>query len=95
MRISAPQIWANAGAEAATGIVCALFERSRSGFGQHLDVSAQEAMMLTAQSWTAPALADCPSVRRVAGGALLLGARFASSTRRRMGISPPASCPAR
>ncbi len=76
VRITAPQVWANAAAEAACGVVCALFERARSGLGQHLDVSAQEAMMLTAQSWTAPALVGAPSVQRVAGGALLLGARF-------------------
>ncbi len=76
VRISAPQVWANAGAEAAAAITVALFERGRSGLGQHLDVSAQEAMILTAQSWTAPALVGRPSVQRVAGGALLLGCRF-------------------
>jgi len=76
VRITAPQVWANAAAEATAAIVCALFERGRSGEGQHLDVSAQEAMILTAQSWTAPALVDRPSVGRVAGGAILLGCRF-------------------
>ena len=76
VRISVPQTWINAGAEAAAAVVCALYERGRSGLGQHLDVSAQEAMMLTAQSWTAPALVGRPSVQRVAGGAVLLGSRF-------------------
>ena len=76
VRISAPQVWVNAAAEAAAGTVCALYERGRSGLGQHLDVSAQEAMILTTQSWTGPALVDWPSVIRVAGGAVLLGCRF-------------------
>ena len=76
VRITAPQVWVNAGTEAAAAVTVALFERGRSGLGQHLDVSAQEAMILTTQSWSAPALVDWPSVRRVAGGAVLLGARF-------------------
>ena len=76
VRITAPQVWVNAAAEATAGIVCALYERGRSGLGQHLDVSAQEAMILTAQSWTGPALVNWPSVTRVAGGAVLLGCRF-------------------
>jgi len=76
VRITAPQVWINAAAETAAAVVCALYERGRSGTGQHLDVSAQEAMILTTQSWTGPALVDWPSVVRVAGGAVLLGCRF-------------------
>ncbi len=73
VRITAPQIWLNAGAEAACGALIALTDRQRTGLGQHVDVSAQEAMMLTAQGWLAPALCDNPSARRSGGGLELLG----------------------
>ncbi len=73
VRISAPQIWVNAGAEAACAALLALTERQRSGHGQHVDVSAQEAMMLTAQGWLAPALCDNPPAQRSGGGLELLG----------------------
>ena len=73
VRITAPQIWLNAAAEAACGALVALTDRQRTGLGQHVDVSAQEAMMLTAQGWLAPALCDNPSARRSGGGLELLG----------------------
>ncbi len=73
VRISAPQVWLNAGAEAACAALLALTDRRRSGLGQHVDVSAQEAMILTAQGWMAPALCDNPPARRSGGGLELLG----------------------
>jgi crotonobetainyl-CoA:carnitine CoA-transferase CaiB-like acyl-CoA transferase len=73
VRISAPQVWLNAGAEAACGALIALIDRQRTGQGQHVDVSAQEAMMLTAQGWLAPALCGNPPARRSGGGLELLG----------------------
>ncbi|MEM7338527.1 MAG: CoA transferase [Actinomycetota bacterium] len=73
VRISAPQVWVNAGAEAACAALIALTDRNRSGLGQHVDVSAQEAMMLTAQGWLAPALCDNPAAQRSGGGLELLG----------------------
>ncbi|MDH3679945.1 MAG: CoA transferase [Acidimicrobiia bacterium] len=73
VRISAPQIWVNAGAEAACAVLLALTDRRVSGLGQHVDVSAQEAMMLTAQGWLAPALCDNPPAQRSGGGLELLG----------------------
>jgi crotonobetainyl-CoA:carnitine CoA-transferase CaiB-like acyl-CoA transferase len=73
VRISVPQVWANTGAEAACAVLIALHERARSGRGQHIDVSAQEAMMLSAQGWMAPALVGAPPVARLAGGAELFG----------------------
>jgi crotonobetainyl-CoA:carnitine CoA-transferase CaiB-like acyl-CoA transferase len=77
VRISVPQVWANAAAEAACGALIALLERERSGLGQHVDVSAQEAMLLACQGWMSPALVGAPTVRRLAGGAeLLAGAHF-------------------
>ena len=74
VRISAPQVWVNAGAEMACAALLALTDRRDTGLGQHVDVSAQEAMMLTAQGWLAPALCDNPSARRSGGGLQLLGA---------------------
>lgn len=73
VRISAPQVWVNAGAEAACAALIALTDRSTSGLGQHVDVSAQEAMMLTAQGWLAPALCGNPSAQRSGGGLELFG----------------------
>ena len=74
VRITAPQVWLNAGAEAACAVLLALTDRRHSGLGQHVDVSAQEAMMLTAQGWLAPALCGNPPARRSGGGLELLGA---------------------
>ncbi|MGF1599384.1 MAG: CoA transferase [Acidimicrobiales bacterium] len=73
VRISAPQVWLNAGAEAACAVLIALTDRRRSGAGQHIDVSAQEAMMLTAQGWMCPSLCDNPPAQRSGGGLELLG----------------------
>ncbi len=73
VRISAPQIWVNAGAEAACGVMIALTDRRQTGLGQHIDLSAQEAMMLTAQGWLAPSLCDNPPAQRSGGGLELLG----------------------
>ena len=73
VRVTAPQVWANAGSEAACAALIALTDRRLTGLGQHVDVSAQEAMMLTAQGWLAPALCDNPSAQRTGGGLKLLG----------------------
>ena len=73
VRISAPQVWVNAGSEAACAALIALTERKVSGLGQHVDVSAQEAMILTAQGWLAPSLCDNPPAQRTGGGFELLG----------------------
>ncbi len=47
---SIPQAFLHAGGEAAMGALLALAERERSGLGQHIDVSAQTAMMIATQS---------------------------------------------
>jgi crotonobetainyl-CoA:carnitine CoA-transferase CaiB-like acyl-CoA transferase len=66
--VSIPQAYLNAGAEAAVGALIALYARERDGLGQHIDVSAQTAMMMTtgfmvmAHGWN-----DHP-VERVGGG---------------------------
>ena len=73
VRVTAPQVWVNAAAEAACAVLLALTDRQATGTGQHVDVSAQEAMMLTAQGWLAPALCDNPPAQRSGGGLELLG----------------------
>jgi crotonobetainyl-CoA:carnitine CoA-transferase CaiB-like acyl-CoA transferase len=47
---SVPQAFLHAGAETAAMVMVALAERDRSGLGQHIDVSAQTAMMASCQS---------------------------------------------
>ena len=47
---SIPQAFFHAGSEAAAAVMIALSERENSGLGQHIDVSAQTAMMATCQS---------------------------------------------
>jgi crotonobetainyl-CoA:carnitine CoA-transferase CaiB-like acyl-CoA transferase len=73
VRVTAPQVWINAAAEGACAVTLALADRRSSGLGQHIDVSAQEAMMLTAQGWLCPSLCDNPPAQRSGGGLELLG----------------------
>lgn len=62
---SIPQAFLHAGAEAAGAAMVALEERHRSGVGQHIDVSAQTAMMASCQSnvlsygWNDRSLSRC------------------------------------
>jgi crotonobetainyl-CoA:carnitine CoA-transferase CaiB-like acyl-CoA transferase len=51
LRNSVAQSFLHASAEAAVGCLVALHERRRSGKGQHVDVSAQEALTLCTQSF--------------------------------------------
>jgi len=68
LRISVPQAFAHAGADAAAASLVALHERTRSGLGQHVDVSAQESMTLATQSdIVSTAIGDNPALR-FAGG---------------------------
>ncbi len=46
VRVSVPQAWLHASAEAAGAALVAHHERARSGRGQHVDVSAQQAVLL-------------------------------------------------
>jgi len=72
VHVSIPQAYLNAGAEAAVGVLIALAARQLDGLGQHIDVSAQTAMMMTtsymvlAHGWN-----DHPAER--VGGGLRLG----------------------
>ncbi len=55
VRVSVPQAYQHAGAQAAVGAMMALYERGESGLGQHVDVSVQESvvwtLMIAAQTW--------------------------------------------
>jgi crotonobetainyl-CoA:carnitine CoA-transferase CaiB-like acyl-CoA transferase len=58
LRSSMPVTHFHGGAEAATGILAALWHRDRTGKGQHVDVSLQEVMLMAnmshpAQAWVA------------------------------------------
>lgn len=68
VRLPVPQAWFHAGAEAAVGALIAHHERQRSGRGQHVDVSAQQAVALATQSYLLCAAVGAPQVRRMAGG---------------------------
>lgn len=67
-----PQAFFHAGTEAAAMTLIALAERARSGRGQHIDVSAQTAMMTCSQSsLLAHAWGDQPLLR--SGGGVRVG----------------------
>lgn len=68
VRISVPQAFLHAGAEAAAATLAALHERRRSGLGQHVDVSAQQAVTLATQSDIVSAAVNSAGGARTAGG---------------------------
>jgi crotonobetainyl-CoA:carnitine CoA-transferase CaiB-like acyl-CoA transferase len=69
---SVPQAYLHAGVEAATGALIALQARARDGLGQHIDVSAQTAMMMATQFFVlATGWNDYPAERM--GGGIKLG----------------------
>ncbi len=71
VRVSAPQAYLHGGAEAAGAALIALAERARSGRGQHVDVSIQQAMNLGAMGQAVNVAAGAPETSRVAGGAVI------------------------
>lgn len=71
LRVSAPQAYAWAGAQAAVGALIALYHRRASGRGQLVDVSAQAAV-ITALSH-APAFVDIAGVSPTRAGAFITG----------------------
>ena len=68
VRLPVPQAYLHAGAEAAVAALVAHHERERSGLGQHVDVSAQQAVALATQSYILCDALGAPEVRRTAGG---------------------------
>jgi crotonobetainyl-CoA:carnitine CoA-transferase CaiB-like acyl-CoA transferase len=68
LRVTLPQAWAHASAEAAAAALIALHARRRSGRGQHVDVSVQQAVALTTLgAILGPALGS-QEVKRIASG---------------------------
>ena len=68
IRVSYPQSWLIASADAAAGVLLALRERASSGSGQHVDVSVQQAMISATQFCMMNTLVDVPEAKRMAGG---------------------------
>ena len=68
LRVSVPQAYAHAGAEAAGAALVANHERQRSGRGQHVDVSAQQAIALATQSYILSSAVDSADAFRFSGG---------------------------
>ena len=68
LRISEPQAFHHAAADAACGILVALHERLRSGRGQHVDTSAQQSVLQTTQSMVLAHALGATELTRMAGG---------------------------
>ncbi len=68
VRVTVPQAWNHAAAEAAVGALIALMERHRSGLGQHVGVSVQQALTLATQGNDLSAAVGHSTVQRSAGG---------------------------
>src|SRR5262245_4570213 len=68
VRLPVPQAWFHAAADAAVGALIAHHARQRTGRGQRVDVSAQQAVTLATQSYILCAAVHAPQVRRMAGG---------------------------
>ncbi len=71
LRIPLDQSFLHGSAEAGAATLIALHERNRSGMGQHIDVSAQQAMMLATQSTCLAHLYNASEAGRLSGGAKL------------------------
>jgi|TARA_B110000196_G_scaffold146336_1_gene126660 crotonobetainyl-CoA:carnitine CoA-transferase CaiB-like acyl-CoA transferase len=63
-----PQGWLHGALEAAEATTIALYERSASGFGQHIDVSAQQAVTQCTQTYLMTTAVGAPPVARAGGG---------------------------
>ncbi len=71
LRIPLDQSFLHASAEAGAATLIALHERNRSGVGQHIDVSAQQALTCATQSTSLAHLYNSPDAGRMSGGAKL------------------------
>jgi len=72
LRVGVPHSFLHASADAAAASLIALQERSRSGMGQHIDVSAQESVTIGFPQNVAP-LENALAADRMAGGISLGG----------------------
>jgi crotonobetainyl-CoA:carnitine CoA-transferase CaiB-like acyl-CoA transferase len=71
LRVSVPQAYLHASADAATGALVAHHERHRSGIGQHVDVSAQQSVTIATQANNLAYVLGADEVRRMSGGVKL------------------------
>jgi len=68
VRVSVPQGYLHACADAAVGALAAHHERCSSGLGQHVDVSAQQSLAIATQSGILAAPLGADQYRRASGG---------------------------
>jgi crotonobetainyl-CoA:carnitine CoA-transferase CaiB-like acyl-CoA transferase len=68
LRLSVPQAYLHACADGAVAALIANHERQRSGKGQHIDVSAQQAVTLATQAYSLSGPYGEGEVKRMAGG---------------------------
>src|SRR2546422_1712527 len=68
VRVSVPQAYLHASAEAAVAALIAHHERQRSGRGQHVDVSAQQAVAQATQSGILATPLNADEFQRLSGG---------------------------
>ena len=67
LRPGIPQAFVHGSAEAAGAITAALYERARSGLGQHIDISAQQSSAQATQSYILSTLNNTTPLERGAG----------------------------
>ncbi len=68
VRLSIPQAYLHASADAAVAALAAHHERVRSGLGQHVDVAAQQSVAMATQSNILAAALGAMGARRMSGG---------------------------
>lgn len=68
VRVGVPQAYLHASAEAAMAALIAHHERQRSGRGQHVDVSAQQAVAQATQSYILAVALQSDQIQRMSGG---------------------------
>ena len=71
VRLSVPQAYLHASADAAVAALAAHHERVRSGLGQHVDVAAQQSVAMATQSNILAAALGSVEPRRMSGGVKL------------------------
>src|SRR5216683_3848137 len=68
VRLSIPQAYLHACADAAVAMLAANHERTRSGLGQYIDVAAQQSVGMATQAYILAAALGSTEARRMAGG---------------------------
>jgi crotonobetainyl-CoA:carnitine CoA-transferase CaiB-like acyl-CoA transferase len=71
LRMSVPQAYLHACADAAGAALIAYYDRLHTGLGQHVDVAAQQSVSLAAQSTLLAAALSADETRRMSGGVKL------------------------